>query len=243
MNGDANGMNDGSPSKTFVSPLNPNTPIHICTFSPCIEQVQRTVSVMRQLGWVDISMVEVAAKRFEIRRERIGIDNGAQRGLQTTPASVDEALQRLIEVEGTFKSFHENGEKIESKRGKETNPNSKAKIIESLVEKKVYKEGKLVHRTEPEVKTHTSYLVFAVLPQEWTEEDEKRAMAQWPVTERVKDENIAGENGTASMSKRQMKKAARQAQKDKAASDVLKNEAGGGGEEVMQDPATSRHIR
>jgi tRNA (adenine57-N1/adenine58-N1)-methyltransferase len=44
-----------------------------------------------------------------------------------------------------------------------------------LVEKKVYKEGKLVHRTEPEVKTHTSYLVFAVLPQEWTAEDEAKA--------------------------------------------------------------------
>ena len=28
----------------------------------------------------------------------------------------------------------------------------------------LYKEGRPVHRTEPELKTHTSYLVFAVLP-------------------------------------------------------------------------------
>ena len=172
---------------------------------------------MRQLGWVDICMVEVAAKRFEIRRDRIGIDNGAQRGLQTTPASVDEALQRLVEVEGTFKNFHENGEKVEAKKDRGTNPNSKKKIIESLVEKKVYKEGKLVHRTEPEVKTHTSYLVFAVLPQEWTEEDEKRAMEQWPVTERVPNKEKASVEAEAPLSKRQLKKAARQARKDEAA--------------------------
>ena len=217
-NGDANVMSDEAPleRKPFVSPLNPDAPVQLCTFSPCIEQVQRTVSAMRQLGWVDISMVEVAAKRLEIRRERIGIDNGAQRGLQTTPASVDEALQRLIEVEGTFKNFHENGEKIEGKKFKE-NPNSKKKIIESLVENKVYKEGKLVHRTEQEVKTHTSYLVFAVLPQEWTEEDEKKAMEQWPVTERVATNSRSDGPEGVSMSRRQLKKAARQAHKDKAA--------------------------
>ncbi|KAG0646647.1 tRNA-methyltransferase subunit [Hyphodiscus hymeniophilus] len=194
--------NDGIPNskeldeEPFVSPLNPAAPVHIC--------------------WVDISMVEIAAKRFEIRRDRIGIDNGAQRGLQTTPASVDEALQRLIEVEGTFKNFHENGEKVEGKKNKGSNPNSKEKILESLVEKKVYKEGKLVHRTEPEVKTHTSYLVFAILPQEWTEEDERRAMAQWPVTERVPSSDKTGE-ADAPLSRRQLKKAARQARKDEAA--------------------------
>ena len=200
-------------NKPFISPLNPNAPVQICTFSPCIEQVQRTVSTMRKLGWVDISMVEVAAKRLEVRRERIGIDNGAQRGLQTTPASVDEALQRLKEVEGTFKNFHENGEKMESKKGRE-NPNSKQKILESLVENKVYKEGKLVHRTEQEVKTHTSYLVFAVLPQEWTEEDEKTALQKWPVAERAPTNDRVPAEAAIPTSKRQLKKAARQAQKD-----------------------------
>jgi tRNA (adenine57-N1/adenine58-N1)-methyltransferase len=218
-----NTPDDSLEHKPFISPLNPDTPVHICTFSPCIEQVQRTVSAMRQLGWVDITMVEIAAKRFEIRRERIGIDNGTQRGLQTAPASVDEALQRLIEVEGTFKNFHENGEKVESKKNKGENPNSKEKIIESLVEKKVYKEGKLVHRTEPEVKTHTSYLVFAILPQEWTEEDEKRAMERWPVKEKAPTTNKSGATD-GPLSKRQLKKAARQARKDEAA--LIKNDEG-----------------
>jgi tRNA (adenine57-N1/adenine58-N1)-methyltransferase len=38
-----------------------------------------------------------------------------------------------------------------------------------------------VHRTEPEVKTHTSYLTFAVLPTAWSEEDENEAARLWPV--------------------------------------------------------------
>lgn len=210
----AEGENDLSvPTEPFISPLNPSAPVHICTFSPCIEQVQRTVSAMRKLGWVDISMVEVSQKRLEIRRERIGIDNSAQRGLQATPASVEEALQRLIEVEGNFKAFHENGEKSEPRRKDRENPNNREKIIESLVDRKVYKEGKLVHRTEPEVKTHTSYLVFAILPMEWTEEDERKAREQWPV--RVRNDGKEAE--VVGLSKRQLKKAARQAHKDKAA--------------------------
>jgi tRNA (adenine57-N1/adenine58-N1)-methyltransferase len=191
--------NEGSVEapEPFISPLNPNATVHICTFSPCIEQVQRTVSAMRHLGWIDIEMVEVAHKRFEIRRERIGISADPQRGLASTPASVDEAVMRLKEVEGTLKTFHENGEKVESTKKDKINPNSRAKLIESLVEKKVYKEGKLVHRTEPEVKTHTSYLVFAVLPMEWSCDDEAKARAKWEVKadDQVVEEKLVGLSG------------------------------------------------
>lgn len=199
----------------FISPLSLTASVYICTFSPCIEQVQRTVSAMRNLGWVDIEMVELSQKRVEIRRERIGIDNGAQRGLQSVPASVEESVARLKEIEGTFKAFHESGDKPEVSKKDKGNPNNRDRIIESLVERKVYKEGKLVHRTEPEVKTHTSYLVFAVLPQEWTAEDEAKAREKWEVLIRKEDEK-AGGDGQVVMSKRQMKKAARQAQKGTA---------------------------
>lgn len=176
--------------KPFISPLNTARTVQICTFSPCIEQVQRTVSAMRQLGWVDIEMVEIAHKRFEIRRERIGISADPQRGLASTPASVDEAVARLKEVEGTFKSFHEAGGKIESNKKDRINPNSREKLIESLVDRKVYKEGKLVHRTEPEVKCHTSYLVFAALPMEWSDDDEAKARAKWEGPESAEERPI-----------------------------------------------------
>tara|TARA_R110002060_G_scaffold5246_4_gene8172 strand:+ start:81 stop:743 length:663 start_codon:yes stop_codon:yes gene_type:complete len=167
---------------------------------------------MRQLGWVDIEMVEMAQRRFEIRRERIGMENGAQRGLQLTPASVDEAVARLKEVEGTFKSFHENGEKVESTKKAHVNPNSREKLLENLIEKKMYKEGNLIHRTEPDVKTHTSYLVFAILPREWSEEDEMLARKKWPILLRKEEDG----SKYIGMSRKQLKKAEKQAQKDAA---------------------------
>ncbi|KAI9779656.1 MAG: tRNA (adenine-N(1)-)-methyltransferase catalytic subunit trm61, partial [Peltula sp. TS41687] len=46
---------------------------------------------------------------------------------------------------------------------------------------KHFNEGRLVHRSEPEIRAHTSYLVFAVLPRQWTAEDEEKAATQWPV--------------------------------------------------------------
>ncbi|KAH6724747.1 tRNA methyltransferase complex GCD14 subunit-domain-containing protein [Leptodontidium sp. MPI-SDFR-AT-0119] len=225
-----------SPTDTpFVSPLSPTAPVHICTFSPCIEQVQRTVSVMRQLGWVDIEMVEMAQKRFEIRRERIGMDNGAQRGLQLTPASVDEAVTRLKEVEGTFKSFHENGEKVDSVKKAHVNPNSREKLMESLIEKKMYKEGNLIHRTEPDVKTHTSYLVFAVLPREWSEEDERLAREKWPILLRKEDDG----GKVIGMSRKQLKKAERQAMKDAADAEAKsKNDETNGEDTEMKGDET-----
>jgi tRNA (adenine57-N1/adenine58-N1)-methyltransferase len=217
-------------SMNFCSPLNPRSPVHICTFSPCIEQIQKTVSTLRYLGWVDISMVEIAHKRLEIRRERVGIDNGLQRGVLATAANVEEAVSRLKEVEGRFKSFHEqNGkqrddvdmgksevddevsnEKLIKK--KPDNPNSKERLLESLVDRKIYKEGRLVHRSEQEVKLHTSYLLFAVLPQEWSAEDEEKARSRWPVKKRNSGTEAVGNAGAvAGMTKKQMKRAARQA--------------------------------
>jgi tRNA (adenine57-N1/adenine58-N1)-methyltransferase len=215
-------------AKDFISPLNPQCPVHICTFSPCIEQVQRTMSAMRRLGWVDIEMVDLSQRRYEVRRDRIGIDNGNQHGVLSTPSSVDEAVSRLKEVEGTFKNFHENGEKAEIRRRDRGNPNSKEKILESLVDRKIYKEGNLVHRAEMELKAHTSYLVFAVLPIEWAAEDEEKARQKWE----SKIEIPALQNGvvetavTGTISKRQMKKAARQAEKDQRASTVANGGTG-----------------
>lgn len=224
------------PTEPFVPVVSPKSTIHICTFSPCIEQVQKTISVMRHLGWLDIEMVEVSHKNIEVRRERVGISKDNDRGVLATPATVEEAVARLKEVEGHFLKFHngnisettgedrENGEESNpatpavppAKKEPRENPNSKAKILEALVERKIYKDGRLVHRAEPELKTHTSYLVFAVLPIEWTEEDEAKAREKFPV--RLKEEltGVVNGNGTKRMrgkvdpnappSKRQLKK-------------------------------------
>lgn len=207
-----------SPSP-FPSPLDPLTPIRLCTFSPCIEQVQKTASVLRQLGWVEIDMVEVAHKRLEVRRERIGLAEDEQgRGAKAGPASVAEAVGRLREMEGKGKAWREmmreeggggggsatggdgvlaEGVKKEAKGGKkgQAKQRKQEKQNDGKEEKKPWRTGRLVHRTEPEIKTHTSYLLFAVLPRLWTNEDEERCRRRWgkvAVEEPTVDEVEAG---------------------------------------------------
>ncbi|KAF2480677.1 tRNA methyltransferase complex GCD14 subunit-domain-containing protein [Neohortaea acidophila] len=141
------------------SPLNANGPVHLCTFSPCIEQVMATASVLRKTGWTEVSMVEIANRRIDVRREQIGLSNEGLRGVNASPASVDEAIERLREVESKLG-------KVESKAAR------LERVRQQAEQKKLYKEGHLVHRTEPEVKTHTSYLLFAILPQAVPEDNE-----------------------------------------------------------------------
>lgn len=185
----------------FLSPLDPNSPVHLCTFSPCIEQVIATVAAMRRLGWTEIDMVEVMHKRIDIRRERIGLHEEGLRGVNASAATVEEAVGRLREVEGKFKEWHEvskaksqavqNGVEPELPPQDQSADNFTSKqarldrIKKELENRKIFKEGRLVHRTEPDIKTHTSYLVFAVLPQEWSGEQEEACRKKWPVKGKV----------------------------------------------------------
>ncbi|KAK4697571.1 tRNA (adenine57-N1/adenine58-N1)-methyltransferase catalytic subunit, partial [Lecanoromycetidae sp. Uapishka_2] len=199
--------------RSSSSPLDSHTAIHICTFSPCIEQVQRTITTLRSLGWLEIEMVEIAAKRIEVRRERVGLQEEGLRGVNDSPASVDEALTRLREVEGRSKIFHEESAAQDARakrvaespaaRGQISKQQRLENIRNALETRKLYKEGRLLHKAEPELKTHTSYLVFAILPREWTDEDESEAQEQWP------DKAEVGEQKVGSLSTRQRKKEAK----------------------------------
>ena len=157
------------------SALDPNQPAQICTFSPCIEQVTATVSAMRKAGWTEIQTVEVQNRRLDVRRERVGLHEEGLRGVNSSAATVEESLNRLREVDAKLNDFHDRKAKVQSKAER------LAEIKKNLSSRKLFKEGRLVHRTEPEVKTHTSYLTFAVLPTAWSEEDEDEAARLWPV--------------------------------------------------------------
>jgi len=172
-----------------VPPLDPSAPIRICCFLPCIEQVQRTVIALQSHCWLEISVIELAAKRIEVRRERVGVLEEGLRGVNASAATVEEALGKLREVEERTRLFHAEStarEKCELANGAGPEVTGRQRKQEKLREiqevqenRKVFKEGRLVTRCEPELKTHTGYLVFAVLPVEWTEEDERKAREKW----------------------------------------------------------------
>lgn len=169
---------DGTAEKPSV--LDPDSTANICTFSPCIEQAQRTISLMRRLGWQDIEMVEIQHKRIDVRREYTGLEYEGMRSVNSSAASVDEALARLQDVEERSRDHHGEGSLKSQKASKPIQPNRQldaAKIH--------WNQGRLIHRSEPELKTHTSYLVFAILPREWTDEDEKQAIAQAPKAQQL----------------------------------------------------------
>ena len=229
--------------------LSPTTSIQICTFSPCIEQVTRTISTLRSHGWVDIAMVELSAKKIEVRRERVGLQEEGLRGVNPSPKNVGEAMERLREVEGRSRLFHEmdakavkgdaKGEEDDREDGadiemvdvegkhqnEETRKEDEGKsakyiskqarlsaIAAAVPSRKLYKEGRLVTKSEPELKTHTSYLVFAILPREWSEEDEAEAQRMWGGVEAGGGAEVEGKGKgiqNKPTSKRQKKKEAK----------------------------------
>jgi tRNA (adenine57-N1/adenine58-N1)-methyltransferase len=188
-------------------PLHPDNAVSLCSFSPCIEQAQRAAATLRDLGWVDVGMAAVQHRRIDIRRERIGLQEEGLRGVNAAPSSVEEAVGRLRELEGKQADFHARRKKQLERNGRPPPKNADAadvdviaeedkvlrnggdeettskqrrlkSIAEAAKDRKLFKAGKLVHRTEPEMKTHTSYLVFATLPREWTDEDERRCVEE-----------------------------------------------------------------
>ncbi|KHN95665.1 tRNA methyltransferase complex GCD14 subunit [Metarhizium album ARSEF 1941] len=176
-------------SGDWESPLDPNKSAHICTFSPCIEQVTRTVTELRTLGWTDIDMVEIAHRGFNIMRDRAGVSITSEKGFSAQPADVTEAVKKLKSDLKRTQDFHKAqssqlvSDASESKMDvDESTPeyNGGNSRISTKNEDPLWLQGRLVHRTENELKTHTSYLVFAILPCEWDDAAEEAALAKWP---------------------------------------------------------------
>jgi len=177
------------PPSGVSSPLSPHHAVHLTCFLPCIEQTQRAIMTLRTFGWIDVCMYAVAQRRIDVRRERVGLDLEGLRGVNASAKDVEEALERLREVDSRSRVFRADDGAVESPYAKsqqpadgesqETKQERLARIKRTADATKVFLEGRLVHRTEPNIKTHTSYLVFATLPMEWSEADEEKASAKW----------------------------------------------------------------
>lgn len=161
----------------------------ICCFSPCIEQVDKTVKALQDNGWTSIEMVEVSSKRWEARKDMVrdvkdvvkklkDIQQRKSKGIESRRvAKVKEtAERRLEEATECEKAATEEREEVTvpSKRNLQDD-GSKVTKFQNIAEgfnpwgKGLrIKEGNEnyqwtdVTKIESEIKTHTSYLTFAV---------------------------------------------------------------------------------
>ncbi|KAK9382321.1 tRNA methyltransferase complex GCD14 subunit-domain-containing protein [Kockiozyma suomiensis] len=153
----------------------------ICCFSPCMEQVQRTIEILQKNGWLDIEMVEVSCKRWEAHKEMVrkpedaierlrDIKRRRMDGLNKRNARVDAERATLNlsadnadtdSATDTDRGKFKKANKSESPSSAEFNPWGKGKRIHEGEEGY---EWKNVSKVEAELKTHTSYLTFAYLP-------------------------------------------------------------------------------
>lgn len=110
-------------------------------------------------------MVEVQHRKLEVRRQRPGGVPGADGAY----SNIEEAVNKLKGVVGWRKrAFGENGERV-PRKAKENNYRRRRDLDDN-------DENPIVTtRLEPELKTHTSYLLFATLPPPWTAADEAAA--------------------------------------------------------------------
>ena len=139
--------------------------VQVCCFSPCIEQVDKTIESLENNGWTQIEMVEIQGRQYESRRQMV--------------RSMEDAMQRCRDIKRRKK---DGIEKKQSLIEKEENNDTAATNIEPtprepFTEKAKFnpfgkgirvKEGdpgykwKQVTKIESEIKSHTSYLTFAI---------------------------------------------------------------------------------
>lgn len=140
--------------------ISQTTRVGICCFSPCIEQVDKTVKALEECGWTSIEMVEVAGKRWEARKDMV--------------RDISDVVKRLRDIQGRKRlgiesRRHESGEKREHSEeeaepvkvqnmGKGFNPFGKGTRVR---EGDDIFQWRNVTKIEAEVKSHTSYLTFA----------------------------------------------------------------------------------
>ncbi|CAI4043588.1 tRNA 1-methyladenosine methyltransferase subunit GCD14 SKDI_10G0950 [Saccharomyces kudriavzevii IFO 1802] len=138
--------------------------IGLCCFSPCIEQVDKTLEALEKYGWTDVEMVEIQGRQYESRRQMV--------------RSLDDALERLRDIkrhklQGVERrkrmfsnTIDSNDDKIEKRNGEGIPLTEKAKFNPFGKGSRI-KEGdsnykwQEVTKVETEIKSHTSYLTFA----------------------------------------------------------------------------------
>lgn len=123
--------------------------VGVCCFSPCIEQVVKTVEALEQEGWINIEMTAIEGRLYEAHKAMKRDVSDAVKRLQYVKQKQIEGLEKIRQG-------------IHLKKSEEKdygfNPFGRGKRV---LEGEEGYEWFDVSRNELEVKTHTSYLTFA----------------------------------------------------------------------------------
>lgn len=135
--------------------------IGLCCFSPCIEQVDKTIEALERYGWTDIQMVEIQGKQYESRRQMVRtLDDAIERLRDVKRRKTDgmERRKRLMDNVLNDEAIMPVDEKRPQTEKTKFNPFGKGHRVKEGDDKYQWKE---VTKVEPEIKSHTSYLTFA----------------------------------------------------------------------------------
>jgi tRNA (adenine57-N1/adenine58-N1)-methyltransferase catalytic subunit len=152
--------------------LNQNKQVRICCFSPCFEQVDKTIEALEENGWGGIEMVEIQGRSFEGRKRMVKYIDDAVKVLSDQKerrnlGSVNYKKLKKARQELESKNVTEIDESSDLKRYK-TNSTPKDEKFNPFGKGLRIKEGDPIYqwsnvaKVESEIKSHTSYLTFAV---------------------------------------------------------------------------------
>ncbi|KAK0487738.1 tRNA methyltransferase complex subunit Cpd1 [Armillaria novae-zelandiae] len=135
----------------------------ICCFSPCMEQVLRTVSALNDAGFTDITMYETLLRPHDLAQIPAlpSIDAAADKLKHAERRREDKRLLQIAQGQRTKRKRQPDDEELSPKRAKTEEISVKSDEIPPDLPPPNNKFS--VSKVMSEVRGHTSYLTFACL--------------------------------------------------------------------------------
>lgn len=150
--------------------MNQNKQVRVCCFSPCFEQVDKTVEALENNGWGSIEMVEIQGKNYEGRRRMVKsiedaitvlCDQKQRRNLGAEKYRKYKQAKREIEGREDLDDELHDLKRLKTNSvpaDEKFNPFGKGMRVKEGDKKYQWSN---VCKVESEIKSHTSYLTFA----------------------------------------------------------------------------------
>lgn len=133
--------------------------VGLCCFSPCIEQVDKTLEALGKHGWTSVQMVEIQGRQYESRRQMVRRVDDALERLRDVKRRKQNGVERRKRMYDKLLGKDEHADDVRPETPKtQYNPFGKGSRVK---EGDTNFEWREVSKVEPEIKSHTSYLTFA----------------------------------------------------------------------------------